>query len=120
MADDPQDDAKAQDDAARTADQERQDQGDQGQAPGEKMPMPEPSIAVIVSSLTTQALIGLGVMGHPISKKKVVDLESAKFSIDLLAVLQEKTQGNLTDTERRFLQTVLHDLRVKFVEAGEQ
>jgi hypothetical protein len=102
------------------AEQEEQDRGEEAQAAGDKMPMPEPSISVIISSLTTQALIGLGVMGHPISKKKGVDLDSARFSIDLLEVLQEKTQGNLTDGERRFLETVLHDLRMKFVEAKEQ
>ena len=37
----------------------------------------------------------------------------------LLQVLQEKTKGNLTDVEQRFLDTVLHDLRMKFVELGK-
>ena len=81
--------------------------------------MPEPEIAVIISSLATQALVGLGVMGHPISKQKETDLESAKFSIDLLQVLQDKTKGNLSDLENRFLETILHDLRMKFVEASK-
>jgi hypothetical protein len=87
--------------------------------------MPEAGIDVLISSLATQALIGLGVMGHPVSNKKEVDLQSAQFSIDLLQVLEEKTKGNLSDLEKRFLDTILHDLRMKFVEArtgkaGEQ
>ena len=96
----------------------KEPQAEAGASPDEaEAPMPEPEISVIISSLATQALIGLGVMGHPISKKKEVDTESAKFSIDLLQVLQDKTKGNLTDLEKRFLETLLHDLRMKFVEA---
>lgn len=120
MADEPQDDPKARDDEPQAEPVDVQDQGDGAQETGEKVPMPEPSISVIISSLTTQALIGLGLMGHPISKKKAVDLDSARFSIGLLEAIQEKTEGNLTDTEQRFLETVLHDLRMKFVEAQEQ
>jgi len=78
---------------------------------------PQAEFSVLVSSLATQALIGLGVLGHPISKKKELDLESAKFSIDLLQVLADKTKGNLSDLEARYIDTILHDLRMKFVEA---
>ena len=90
---------------------------EQPEAAEDEAGLPDPEIAVIISSLATQALIGLGVMGNPITKSKEVDLESAKFSIDLLQVLQEKTKGNLSDIEHRFLDTILHDLRMKFVEA---
>ena len=93
-------------------------QDEQPQAEGEAT-LPKPEVAVIISSLVTQALIGLGMMDHPISNKKEVDRQSAKFSIDLLQVLQEKTKGNLTDIEQRFLDTVLHDLRIKFVELSK-
>ena len=82
--------------------------------------MPEPEMSVIISSLATQALIGLGVMTHPVSNKKETDLVSAKFSIDLLSVLEEKTKGNLADIEKRFIETILHDLRMKFVEASNE
>jgi hypothetical protein len=43
------------------------------------------------------------------------NLEQASFVIDLLAVLQEKTKGNLTDTEARLLDNVLRDLRLNYV-----
>lgn len=120
MAPQAQDDPEARDGGAPAAEHDEPAGGQDSQAAADEVPMPEPSISVIISSITTQALIGLGLMGHPISKKKVVDLDSARFSIDLLEVLEEKTQGNLTDIERRFLETVLHDLRMKFVEANEQ
>jgi hypothetical protein len=43
------------------------------------------------------------------------NLEQASFVIDLLAVLQEKTKGNLTDTEARLIDNVLRDLRLNYV-----
>ncbi len=96
--------------------QEEQPTIEQADSPDEAE-LPDAEISVIISSLATQALIGLGVMGHPMTKEKHVDLTSAKFSIDLLQVLEEKTKGNLSDLEQRFLETLLHDLRMKFVEA---
>jgi hypothetical protein len=85
----------------------------------EKLDTPEAKFTVLVSSLVTQALVSLGEVEHPISKQKEVDLESARFSIDLLQVLSEKTRGNLTDLEKRYLEGVLYDLRMRFVEASE-
>jgi len=86
----------------------------------EQAEQPQPEFAVLVSSLATQAFIGLGVMEHPITKKKEVDLTSAKFSIDLIQMLTAKTKGNLTDLEKRYLETILYDLRMKFVDISSK
>jgi hypothetical protein len=78
----------------------------------------EPSFAMIVSSFVAQALISLGDMPNPVDGKRLRDLESAKFSIDMLQILSDKTQGNLTDEEATMLSGALYDLRMRYVNAS--
>jgi len=85
----------------------------------EMIATPEAKFTVLVSSVATQVLVSLGQVENPISKKKETDLESAKFSIDLLQVLADKTRGNLTDAEKRYLEGVLHKLRMCYVQASK-
>ena len=46
-----------------------------------------------------------------------VDLEQAKYSIDLLHILNDKMQGNLTDEEEKLMSAILYDIRMRYVEA---
>jgi hypothetical protein len=62
-----------------------------------------------------EGFTALGKIAHPMTGKTEKNLEQASFVIDLLAVLQEKTKGNLTDTEARLLDNVLRDLRLNYV-----
>src|SRR2546425_13341007 len=72
-----------------------------------------------VLSLGSSALIHLGEAPDPVSgKTQEPDLPLAHQSIDLLALLQEKTRGNLSEDESRFLDTLLYDLRVRYVAAA--
>jgi len=80
---------------------------------------PEAKFTILVSSLATQVLVNLGQIENPLSKKKEVDLKGAKFSIDLLQMLSDKTKGNLADAERRYLDSVLHQLRMGYVQASK-
>jgi Domain of unknown function (DUF1844) len=74
-----------------------------------------------VLSLGSSALIHLGQAPDPVSgKTQDPDLPLAQQSIDLLALLQEKTRGNLTEDEAHFLDTLLYDLRVRYVAAAGQ
>jgi hypothetical protein len=73
-----------------------------------------------VLSLSTSALVNLGVVAHPGSPNAEVNLPLAKQSIDLLAVLEEKTRGNLTGEEERLLAQILYDLRLRYVAAAKQ
>ncbi|MCS6977457.1 MAG: DUF1844 domain-containing protein [Gemmatales bacterium] len=83
----------------------------------EKMRPPIPaSFGVLISSLATQAAISLGDVPHPLTGKTEVNLGEARFHIDLLEVLQEKTKGNLTPEEAKALDAILFDLRMRFVE----
>src|SRR3954468_4182165 len=72
-----------------------------------------------VLSLGSSALIHLGEVPDPTSgKTQDPDLLLAQESIDLLALLEEKTKGNLTADESRFLQTMLYDLRMRYISAA--
>jgi hypothetical protein len=70
-----------------------------------------------VLSLGSSAFVHLGDAPHPDTGKPVEpDLLVAKQTIDILAMLREKTKGNLTGEEERFLETLLTDLRIRFVQ----
>ena len=74
-----------------------------------------------ISGLAVQTLVHLGKMSNPMTNQSTVDLPNAKYSIDILAVLQEKTKGNLNPQENKYLQNVLRDLRLEYVAvAGSQ
>ena len=73
-----------------------------------------------VFSLGSSAFIHLGDAPHPESGQPVApDLALAQQTIDLLAMLKEKTRGNLTAEEEKFLDTLLLDLRLRFVEKSK-
>jgi hypothetical protein len=70
-----------------------------------------------IFSLGSSAFIHLGDAPHPETGQPVTpDLPLAQQTIDLLAMLKEKTRGNLTAEEEKFLDTLLLDLRLRFVE----
>ena len=80
---------------------------------------PEISFNALVVTLATSATVHLGDAVDPTSGKKMPpDLGAAGHMLDLLAVLSEKTKGNLSPGEDQFLTRVLFELRNRFVEAG--
>ena len=74
----------------------------------------EPNFSIFASSLSMQALIFLGEMDNPITHKKEENLGQAKYIIDTLAMLKEKTRGNLSSNEANLLDNVLYELRMKY------
>jgi len=80
-------------------------------------PLPPPSLKTFLSGLAGQVLIHLGLFENPLTGKREVDLEQAKYSIDLLQILQDKMKGNLTEEEDKLLRSILYDLRMRYVEA---
>jgi hypothetical protein len=68
-------------------------------------------------SLASTALIALGKMPAPDGRPHPVDLETAKHLIDVLAMLEAKTKGNLEESETKLLASLIYDLRVAFVDA---
>lgn len=81
-------------------------------------PLPlEPDLAGLVLLLANSALLYLGEAPDAEGGGAPVDLAQAKFSVDLLRVLKEKTEGNRSADETRLLDGVVYDLEMRFVRA---
>jgi len=70
-----------------------------------------------VLSLASSAMVALGTMPAPSGETIAVDLQAAKYLIDVLGMLEIKTKGNLDESESKLLQSLLYDLRVAYVDA---
>ena len=66
-------------------------------------------------SLATQVLVQIGEMPAPGGMEIPIDMVAARQTIDIIAMLQKRTRGNLSTEEARFLEEVLHSLRMSFV-----
>ena len=77
--------------------------------------LPEINFATFVLSLSSSALIHLGIAPDPVTGEQTKDLAIAKQTIDMLAMLQEKTRGNLTEDEAQLMESMLYDLRMRYV-----
>jgi hypothetical protein len=82
--------------------------------------LPPGNFAALVSMLTTQALFALGFLQIKGQEKREPDLAMAKYNIDMLETLQEKTKGNLTDEEQKVLSDTISELRMGFVKMTGQ
>ena len=78
--------------------------------------VPEITFGLFMSGLLMEALIALGDAEHPVTKKKELSAPHAKFIIETLAMLKDKTKNNLTKEENDSLEAVLYDLRMRFVQ----
>lgn len=72
------------------------------------------SFLQFLSGMAAQTLMHLGVLENPITRARTVDLSNAKYSIDLLRILQQKTAGNLTAEEEKYLNAALLDLQTRY------
>jgi hypothetical protein len=86
--------------------------GDEEDIPGAEDPA---SFVNFLSTLATNAAAALGAMPHPATGKRTLDLETAKYWLDVMAMLREKTKGNLHEQEMRLLDGILGDLRMQYV-----
>ncbi|WP_038057692.1 DUF1844 domain-containing protein [Thermodesulfobacterium hydrogeniphilum] len=77
------------------------------------------TFSTFILSLNTAALVHLGELPDPITNKKQVNLTLAKQTIDTLEMLREKTKGNLTLDEEKLLQTIIYELKLKFLKLVE-
>jgi hypothetical protein len=80
--------------------------------------LPPASFATIVQTLATQAAIFMSGERDPETGASIRNLDLAKHNIDMLRVLEEKTRGNLSEEEKRLLETVLYELLMAYVEAA--
>ena len=127
MTDQPKDDAKkiivdddwkaqAQAEKERLAAEEAEKKAQAPDSEDAHMQMPEASLLVLINSLAMQAMYALGGMQDPETKQAIVDLGLAKFNIDLLDVLKEKTQGNRDEEESKLLEQASAELKMAFAQ----
>jgi hypothetical protein len=95
-----------------------------GTAPADAGPEPggpPPSdFYMFVLSLGSSALLHLGELERPGAAGPEKNLPLAKQTIDILGMLQEKTRGNLTPDEAKLMESLVYDLRIRFVEARQK
>lgn len=75
------------------------------------------SVSALFLSISSSAAMAMGLAPNPATGETHVDKKLAKFNIDLLLELQQKTRNNLTDEEDKLLDSLLQDLKVKYVNA---
>ena len=80
---------------------------------------PSVSFAAFVMSLATTAAVHFGDIPDPAGGATKADLPAARQMIDILAMLQDKTTGNLSDEEKQLVDTLLYELRLRYVEASQ-
>jgi len=70
--------------------------------------------------LTTQTFFALGLLQMEGQEQKEPDLEMARYSIDMLETIEQKTKGNLTEEEKKVLANTLGELRMGYVKVADQ
>ncbi|MEQ8845876.1 MAG: DUF1844 domain-containing protein [Phycisphaerales bacterium] len=81
--------------------------------------LPPADVTGIVQILATQALLYMGAFPDPQTGRAVVAMDLAKFHVDLLGTLEEKTKGNLTEEESKLVSQTAHELRLQYVEVNK-
>jgi hypothetical protein len=97
--------------------QEEAKKKETGEDKAEQAPLPKGNFAALISMLTTQALFAMGVLKVE-GQEKEPDLEMAKYNIDMLETLEEKTKGNLTGEEKKVLENTLSQVRMAYVKVA--
>lgn len=101
------------------------DDHDEHDAPDPALPdtgdaMPPIDFTTFLLSLSASALVHLGQAPGPDGKLQQPDFALARQNIDIIALLQDKTRGNLTGAEERLIHQILFDLRMRFIDRVKQ
>ena len=102
-----------------SAQEEVKDRAKKEEEVTQEMPFPEINFSTFIFSLNTSALLHLGEIPDPATGKQQEDLAMAKQTIDLIAMLQEKTRGNLAPDEENLVKHILYDLRLRYVQKAK-
>jgi hypothetical protein len=112
---------EAQQDKDKLAAQEAEEKAqEETQGPKREGPLPEGNLAALISMLTTQTLFALGFLQIKGEEEREPDLDLARYNIELLQALEEKTRGNLTPEEQKLLKNTLAELRMGYVSVANQ
>ncbi|MFQ5507414.1 MAG: DUF1844 domain-containing protein [Planctomycetota bacterium] len=92
-----------------------------GEVPGGDVPYPPPAdFRLFLEGFIGQALVSLGKIPHPVTQQTEVNLPWAKYFIDLLGLLDEKTRGNLDKEEESMLRSQISMLRLTYVDTQKE
>jgi len=105
-------------DSTKKVDQDWKNQVDKEKetAQGKNQAYHQPTFTIFVSSVGMQAMIAMGKLENPVTKKKEINYDQARFLIDTLGVIEEKTKGNLDENEAKAIQEYLFNLRMMYLE----
>lgn len=106
--------SQAEAEKQKLAEQEESGGVDQGSAE-----LPPANFDTLISGLVTQILFALGAIEDPQTRRRYRNLALAKHHIDTLAVLEDKTKGNLTEEEKQLLDNALYEVRMRYVQVAQ-
>lgn len=86
----------------------------------ERGPLPDADMTGLISMLATQAFFAMGAFGGEEGQESKIDMDMAKYSVDMLGVIEEKTKGNLSEQEAAALESTLHQLRMTYVNVSSK
>ena len=89
----------------------------EGEQESPKNTLPKIDFSGFILSLYSSGLVQLGKVEDPSTGKKSISLDLAQHTIDMIAMLEEKTRGNLTNDEKNLLKALLSEIRLAYVEA---
>jgi len=106
--------------AAEKEELQREAESQPAEPPQEPLPpqsqeMPPASFEMLMTMFATEAMAALGQLPNPMTNELSVNIEHARYAIDMLQMLEEKTKGNLELNEAKTLEDLLHQLRMLFV-----
>jgi hypothetical protein len=104
--------------AAKSAPSAKAEETSQPAGGAGHMPIPPASLEMLLTMLATEAMVALGQIPHPATGQPQADLGQAQYLIDLIEVLREKTKGNLSANEQQLMETLLHQMRLAYVESA--
>ena len=81
-------------------------------------PEMKPDFIHIFTTFAMQAMIAMGRMENPVSGESKVDMKMARYFVEVLGVLTEKSEGNLTKEEEQHVEATIHQVKLAFVEAS--
>jgi hypothetical protein len=109
-------DWKGRVEAEKEADRLKQEQGQAREQPESEETLPAPTLSFLAGTLYLQGAIALGLLSDPGSDKQpTVRINQARHAIELLSMLQQKTEGNRTPEETSEIENMLHQLRMAYI-----
>jgi hypothetical protein len=100
---------------AASEEQKTEESASAGESRSSREAPPKIDFPSYILSYYTQGLVLLGEVPNPYTNKKEEDLEGARHIVDILEMLQEKTKGNLAKEEGQLVESVLYEMRMKFM-----